>query len=178
MHSAYEKPFLFVFFYSPRLCVLVAVYVKCTSQSLRATEEHTRLCWTVKFPDAPENHVPVWPTEVGRAPQAGDGVLVSVGVVDHDVGRVVCLDLGRQVCVNLNATLHILCLNGEEKRAEPFKRTEVTADPEEVYLGKTGLLLGVVHAVPDRLQNRGEGSDTNTGTHEDGDFVLEHIFGS
>lgn len=44
-----------------------------------------------------KDHVPVRSTEVGRRAQTGDSVLFGVGVVDHDVCCVVCLDLGGEV---------------------------------------------------------------------------------
>lgn len=43
--------------------------------------------------DGLEDHVPVRATEVCGCAETGDGVLLCVCVVDHDVCRVVCLDL-------------------------------------------------------------------------------------
>ena len=129
----------------------------------------------MQFADAPEDHVPVGTAKVGWASQTGDGVLVGVGVVDHDVGRVVRLNLGREVGVDLDAVVKVLLLDGEEQRAEPLKGAKVTADPEEVDLSQARSLLGVVHAVPDGLEDGGEGGHTDTGTDEDGDLVLEDI---
>ncbi len=81
------------------------------------------------------------PKLVGGA-QAGDGVLVGVGVVDHDVGGVVGLDLGGEVGVDLDAVVDVLGLDGQQQRAEPLEGAEVTADPEEVDLGQARLGLG------------------------------------
>lgn len=86
-----------------------------TPQPLGPAEEDTRLGRTVQLANAPKDHVPVGPAKVGRTPQARDGVLVGVGVVDHDVGRVVGLDLGRQVRVDLDAVVDVLGLDGEEE---------------------------------------------------------------
>ena len=47
--------------------------------------------------------------------------------------------------------VHVLGFNGHQQRAKPLKRAKVPADPEEVDLAKTSLLLRVVHPVPDAL---------------------------
>lgn len=124
-----------------------------------------------------EHHIPIRATKVGRRTQACDGILVAVDVVDHDVVGIVDLDLRGQIRVDLNVVVHVLGFNGEEERAEPFEGAKVTADPEEVNFAETSLLLGVVHAVPDALEDGSEWGDTNTGTNEDDGFVFEDIFG-
>lgn len=149
--------------------------MKCTTQSLGSTEEHTSLSWRVQLPDTTEDHVPVGTAEVGRGTQTSNRILVRVGIVNHDVGGIIGFYLRCQIGVNLNALVDILGLNSEQQRSEPLERAKVTADPEEVHLGKTGLALGVVHAVPDGLENRGERRNTDTSTDEHGNLVLEHI---
>ena len=72
--------------------------------------------------------------------------------------------------------VHVLGFNGHQQRAKPFKRAKVPADPEEVDLAKTSLLLRVVHPVPDALQDRCKRSHTNAGSDKNGDLVLEDIF--
>jgi hypothetical protein len=79
--------------------------------------------------------------------------------------------------VDLNVVVDILGLDSQEERSEPLKGTEISADPEEVDLPQARATLGVVHPVPDTLQNRGEWRDTNTGTDQYGNFELEHILG-
>lgn len=162
----------------PRLTVLVTVNMQTATQTLGTTEEYTGLGRRMELPDTTENHVPVGTTKVGRCAQTGDGVLVGVRVVNHDVGSIVGFDLGRQVRVDLNALVDVLGLDGEQQRTEPLEGAKVTANPEEVDLGKAGLGLRVVHAVPDRLENGSKGRDTNTSTDEDRDLVLEHVLGS
>lgn len=49
------------------------------------------------FTNALEDHVPVGSTKVRRCPQASDGILLSVGIVDHDIGCVIRFDLSRQI---------------------------------------------------------------------------------
>ncbi len=79
--------------------------------------------------------------------------------------------------MNLDVVLKILSFDGQKKGTEPFERTEISADPEEVHLPQSGAALGIVHAVPDALENGGERCDTNTSTNENSNFELEHIFG-
>lgn len=78
--------------------------------------------------------------------------------------------------VDLDVIIDILRLDSQQQRSEPFERSEVSADPEEVDLpqSRTGSLR-VVHAVPDTLKNGRERCDTDTGTTENGDFELEYI---
>lgn len=161
----------------PRLRILVAVDVQGAAQTLGAAEEDACLAGGVQLADALEDHVPVGAAKVGRAAEARDGVGFSVGVVDHDVGRVVALNLGREVGVNLDAVLDVLRLDGHEQRAEPLKGAKVAADPEEVDLGQPRLLLRVVHAVPDGLEDRGKRRDADAGADEDGHLVLEDVLG-
>lgn len=161
-----------------RIRILVAVNVQGTSQTLGSTEKHTRLARTVQLPDPSENHVPVGSPKVGGTPQARNGIFVCVGIVDHDVGRIVRLDLGRQVRVDLDAVVHVLRLDRQQQRPEPLKGAKVSADPEEVDLSQTSLLLGVVHPVPDGLEDRGKGRHANTGTDENRHLVLEDVLRS
>lgn len=67
------------------------------TEHLGTAEEHTRLGGAVDLAYTLEDHVPVGTAEVGWGAQAGDGVLLGVGVIDHDVGCVVSLDLGCEI---------------------------------------------------------------------------------
>lgn len=95
-----------------------------------------------------EDHIPIRSAEIRGCAETRDGITIGIGIVDHDVRRVVDLDLRGEVGVDLDVVVHILSLDGEEERTEPFEGTEITADPEEIDFPETGLLLGVVHAVP------------------------------
>lgn len=77
--------------------------------------------------------------------------------------------------MDLNVIVHILRLDSQQQTPEPLEGSEVSADPEEVDLAKARLLLRVVHAVPDTLKDGCERCDTNTGTDQDGNLVLEHV---
>jgi hypothetical protein len=182
-----------------RLAPLITLDVQCATQSLRSTEEHTCLSRRVNLTDRLENHVPVRATEVSGCAQAGDGVLFGVGVVNHDVRCVVGFDSGRevlQICqhdiqslpeiekieetygVDFNMVVQILGFNGKQEGAEPFERSEISADPEEVHFPQPCAALREVHAVPDTLQDTCKRRDTNTCTNKYSDFKLEHVFGS
>lgn len=70
---------------------------------------------------------------------------------------------------------NILSLNSQKQRPEPFEGAEITANPEEVHLVESCLLLRIVTPVPDTLQDRCEGRDTNTGSNENRNFVFENV---
>ncbi|KAK5630381.1 hypothetical protein RRF57_006096 [Xylaria bambusicola] len=84
------------------------------SQTFWSAEEHTRLSRRMQLTDTTENHVPIRSTEVGRTPQARDGVFIGVGVIDHDICRVIGLNLGGEICVDLNAAVDVLRLDGHQ----------------------------------------------------------------
>ena len=79
------------------LAVHVALDMQLAAQHFRSTEEHPRLGRRVDLANAPERCIPVRPPKVRGGAQAGDGVLVRIGVVDHDVRGIIRLDLGGQV---------------------------------------------------------------------------------
>ena len=87
-----------------RLRVHVTFHVQRGAEAFGAAEEHARFRGRVDLPDGFENGVPVWTTEVGGCAQTGNGVLLGVGVVDHNVRCVVCLDLGSEV-LNVEVSL-------------------------------------------------------------------------
>lgn len=103
------------------------------AQTLGPTEEYAGLGRRVNLAYRLEDHVPVGTAKVGGGAQTGDGILLSVGVVDHDVRRVVCFDLCGEVLssalvclnawqngegmaygVNFNVVVDVLCFDGEE----------------------------------------------------------------
>ncbi len=150
--------------------------MQLTAQHLRTTEEHTCLGRTVNLPDTLEYHIPVRSSEIRWRSETCDSILLRIDIVDHDIRCIISLDLGGKICVDFNVVVHILGFDSEEERSEPFERSEIATNPEEVDLAKTGLLLWVIHSVPDRLQDGGEGGDTDTRTTEKSNLELEHIF--
>ena len=79
------------------LAVHVALDVQLAAQHFRSAEEHPRLGRRVDLANASERCIPIWPPKVRGGAQAGDGVLVGIGVVDHDIRSIVRLDLSGQV---------------------------------------------------------------------------------
>ena len=63
------------------------------------------------LPNGLEDHVPVRAAEVGRRAQTSDGILLGIGVIDHDVGGIVGLDLGCEILQNeLASDVYLLSL--------------------------------------------------------------------
>lgn len=81
------------------VCIHVAFDVQLTAQTLGSAEEDTSFGRAVDLANGLENHVPVGAAEISGRAQTGDGVLLGVGVVDHDVRCVVDLDLGGEVLI-------------------------------------------------------------------------------
>lgn len=180
------------------LAVHVAFDVQLAPEYLGSAEEDSCLGRRVNLADRLEHRVPVRSSEIGWRAQARDGVLVRIRVVDHDVGRVISLDLGREVLwepsvsidllervwvwtgastyrVDLDVAVHILRFDGHEQRPEPFERSKVSAHPEEIHFPEPGLLLGVIHPIPDALEDRSKGGHSDARAHEHGHFVFENI---
>ena len=81
----------------PWLAIHIALDVQLTAQAPRATEEDAGLGRSVDFADRLEDGIPVRAAEAGRRAQAGDGVDLGVGVVDHDVGCIIAFDFCGQI---------------------------------------------------------------------------------
>lgn len=126
--------------------------------------------WSMYLTNRAKDCVPVWPAEICWRPKTSDGIPIGIGVVDHDIRCIVRLYLGGEIlcekisyrsrlvsdteayCMNLNMIVHVLCLNSEQQRPEPFERAEISAYPEEIDLAKPSLLLRVIYPVPDTLE--------------------------
>ena len=80
-----------------RLRVHIALDVESGSETLGTAEEDTCLGGCVNLADGLENHVPVWSTKVGWRTETGNGVLLGICIVDHNVSGIVCFDLGSEV---------------------------------------------------------------------------------
>lgn len=101
MSSRSASPNLEVFFapheVESRLRIHVALDVQCRTEYFRTTEEDACFCWCVDLPDGLEDHIPVRTAEICGCSKTGDGILLSVGVVNHDIRCIVCFDLGRKI---------------------------------------------------------------------------------
>src|ERR1700722_3175410 len=103
----------------------------------------------MNLPNALEDHIPVRPPEICWRPQSCDGILIGIGIIDHDICCVVYLYLRCQVRVDFDMIIHILSFDREKERTEPLKGAKISTNPEKVDFAETGLLLRVVHAIPD-----------------------------
>ena len=131
-----------------------------------------------------EQFLEVGTTKVGAAAQLGKRVLVGTNGVEDNVlssGNVEALS---EVSVNAEEVASVgagllqgLRLKRGEQCLEPFEGRSVLADPDEFHTAKTLWRVGRGAHVPDVLENRGPGSDTDTGTDQHSDFVLEDILG-
>lgn len=70
-----------------------------------------------------------------------------------------------------------LGFEGREEDLEPFEGRGVFADPDELDAAETGGRVRAVTHVPDVLEDGGPGCDSDTCADEDGDFVVEDVFG-
>jgi hypothetical protein len=87
----------------------------------------------------------------------------------EDVVHLIFSDFGGKVDMYFYALLRILGLDRLQQTVKPFGRTKVPNDPDKVDLAQASLFPSskVVHAVPDGLEDRGEGCHSNTGWSQD-----------
>lgn len=78
----------------PWLRVHITLDMQLAAERLRPTEEHTYFARAMDLADTTEHVVPVRAAEVGGCAEARDGIVVRVGVVDHDVRGVVGIYVG------------------------------------------------------------------------------------
>jgi len=131
---------------------------------------------------AAEQASKVWTAEVGAGLEFREGILVRAHRVEDDILRSVGINLLREIGVDAQELVAFsawaaqrLCLERGEERLEPFKRVRVFADPDEFHAAETLRRVRAETHVVDGLEDRGPGCDTNTGTDEHGDFVLEDV---
>lgn len=77
--------------------------------------------------------------------------------------------------MNLNMVLQILCLDGQEKRAKPLKRSEISTHPEEVNFPQPRLHLRVVEPIPDTLQDTGKWCNADTCANQNCNLVFKDV---
>lgn len=70
----------------------------------------------------------------------------------------------------------ILRLNCQQQTPKPFQRAKIPANPEKVDLPEPRALAGLIHAVPDALQDGGKWSDPDTGSDKNSGFEFEDVF--
>lgn len=70
-----------------------------------------------------------------------------------------------------------LRLERREECLEPFEGRRVFADPDELDAAETGRWVRALPHVPDVLEDGRPGCDADTGPDQDGDLVVEDVFG-
>ena len=70
-----------------------------------------------------------------------------------------------------------LLFERREEILEPFKGRGVFADPDEFHAAETGGWVRSVAHVVDVFEDSGPWGNSNTGTDQDGDFVVKDVFG-
>jgi hypothetical protein len=119
--------------------------------------------------------------EVGARLEFGKRILVRADRVKNNVLRSVDVHFLRKVRMDAQELVAVGAAEGlrferGEQRLEPLERRRVFADPDEFdaaeALGRVGAKTEVVNG----FEDRGPGCDADTGTDQDGDFVLEDIF--
>lgn len=126
-------------------------------------------------------------TELCARLELSKGIHFSTHAVQNNVlGGVHVQSLG-EVGVNLeefntgasrNASCFIgLLFERGEQGLEPLKRTSILANPDELDTAKTSRRVGRVSEMPDVLQDRSPGGNTDTSTDKNSDFILKDVFG-
>lgn len=123
--------------------------------------------------------------KVGAGLELSKRVDISTNRVEDDVLRGIHIELLSKVGVNLQkfytaragdtSSLARLVLERREESLKPLERAGIFAHPDELDTTETGWWVGAVAQMPDVLEDRGPWRNTNTGSDQNGDFILEHI---
>lgn len=124
-------------------------------------------------------------SKVSSGLEFGERINIGTNTVQHDVVGSVVVELLGEVGVDLQELVTIatrkvggflrLSLERREEDLEPFEGGGVFANPDEFDTSETGWWVGTIAHVPDVLENSSPGSNTDTGSDENGDFVVEDI---
>lgn len=85
-------------------------------------------------------------------------------------------ELNTRASRNASCFIGLLFERGEQG-LEPLKGTGILANPDKLHTAKTSGRVGRVSEMPDVLQDRSPGSDTDTSTDKNSDFILKDVFG-
>lgn len=138
------------------------------------------------IPHGTEQSLEIRSAEIRPGCQFREGISGDTDAVEVDVGGGVEIQALREVGVDsqeLEARAGICgCVLGlgfeaAEKRLEPFKGARVFADPDELHSSEARRGVRARTEMPDVFQDAGPGGDADAGADEDGDFVVEDVFG-
>jgi hypothetical protein len=110
-----------------------------------------------------------------------EGILVRTHRVEHNVLRGVCIHFLREIGVDAQELVTVVAAKGlgferGKKRLEPLEGRCVFADPDEFDTAETLGRVGAETKVVDGFEDGCPGCHANTGSNQDGDFVLEDVF--
>lgn len=137
-------------------------------------------------PERGEQFPEIGAAEVGAGLQLGQGVEGGADAVEVDVGGLVHVEALGEVGVDAEEVRPgagvgrrrqgLLFERGEE-RLEPSEGGGVFADPDEFHAAEAARRVRARAQVPDVFEDRGPGRDADAGADENGDFVVEDVFG-
>lgn len=129
----------------------------------------------------------VRPPKVRARLQLSERIDVRANTIQHDVLRGIRIEALRQIRVNAQelgaggardaSSLKGLRLERGKQSLEPLEASGVLADPDELDAAQALGRVGAVAEMPDVLEDSGPGGDADAGADEDGDFVVEDVFG-
>jgi len=127
------------------------------------------------------------PAEIRAGFQFGERIVGGTDGVEDDVGGGVDVEALREIRVDAEefdagragggSGGGGLGFEGGEEGLEPFERGGIFADPDELDSAQTTGWVRSAAEVPDVFEDRGPGGDADAGADEDGDFVVEDVFG-
>lgn len=138
------------------------------------------------IPHGAEEATEIRAAEIRARAEFGQGILGGADAVEVDVGGGVEIHFLREVGVNAEefgprARMRGgglgLVFQAAEQSLEPFEGGGVLADPDEFDAAEAAGRVGPRAQVPDVLEDAGPGGDADAGADEDGDFVVEDVFG-
>jgi hypothetical protein len=113
--------------------------------------------------------------------ELGEGIFVGTDGVEHNVLRGVDVHFLRQVRVDAQELVAVgpagLCFERGEEGLEPLEGRRVLAHPDELDAAQALGRVGRQAQVVDGLEDGRPGRNADTGTNQDGNFVLEDVFG-
>jgi len=118
---------------------------------------------------------PVGATEHGTRTEEGQWIVVSTSIIDSDIPQHVFADLLGEVDVDAQEVgISLGSLNLVQQALEPTEGRSITADPEE-FDTTENTKVATLLSVPDVLEDRCKGGNTDTSSNQDGNFSIENI---
>lgn len=139
------------------------------------------------IPEGSEQFPKIGASEIGASAQLGEGIEGGADGVEVDIGGLVEIEALGEVSVDAEefgggageggGGGEGLGFEGGEEGLEPFEGGGVFADPDELDAAEAARRVGPRAQVPDVFEDAGPGRDADAGADEDGDVVVEDVFG-